>query len=244
MAGDWVERRRDGQLLFEPANVPSDLRVAFSGRGIAPANEASPTSYLARRFADALELDGAPVVRATQVHGKNVSVVREPPPERVNDAGPCDVLATALPGVAVAVQTADCVSILLAGEKAVAAAHAGWRGTAQETASAAIEALRALGDRPETVRAWLGPSIGACCYEVGSDVSDRFSAEYLRPAAEGRFFLDLAAANRAQLVAAGVPAGAIQTHPRCTRCGGDRFASYRRDGACAGRMIALILRRH
>ena len=242
MAAEWVERRRDGQLIFEPADVPSGLRIAFSGRGIAPAEEASPTSYLARRFADALELDGAPIVRATQVHGRSVSVVRERPAARVSDGGACDILATALPGVAVAVQTADCVSILLAGESGVGAAHAGWRGTAQGTAIAAVEALRALGDRAEEIRAWLGPSIGACCYEVGPEVSDRFSSEYLRPRAGGRFHLDLAAANRAQLIASGVPAGAIQTHPGCTRCGGDRFASYRRDGAAAGRMIALILR--
>ncbi|HEX7253123.1 MAG TPA: laccase domain-containing protein, partial [Thermoanaerobaculia bacterium] len=201
MAAEWSERSWGGQLIFEPANVPSGLRVAFSGRGITPANEPSPTSYLARRFADALDLDGTPIVRATQVHGKNVSIVREPPAARVSDAGACDVLATALPGVAIAVQTADCVSILLAGENGVAAAHAGWRGTAQETASAAVAALRALGERPETVRAWLGPSIGACCYEVGAEVSDRFSEEFLRPGTEGRFFLDLAAANRAQLVA-------------------------------------------
>ncbi|HEX7253770.1 MAG TPA: laccase domain-containing protein, partial [Thermoanaerobaculia bacterium] len=66
---------------------------------------------------------------------------------------------------------------------------------------------------------------------------------FLRPGTEGRFFLDLAAANRAQLVASGVSSAAIQTHPGCTRCGGDRFASYRRDGAEAGRMIALIVRR-
>jgi len=242
MSAEWVERRRDGQVIFEPAEVPSGLRVAFSGRGIAPAEEASPTSYLARRFADALDLDGAPIVRATQVHGRSVSVVRELPAARASDAGACDILATALPGVAVAVQTADCVSILLAGESAVGAAHAGWRGTAQGTANAAVEALRALGDRAEGIRAWLGPSIGACCYEVGPEVSDRFSPEYLRPGAEGRLHLDLAAANRAQLIASGVPAGAIQTHPGCTRCGGGRFASYRRDGAAAGRMIALILR--
>src|SRR5215469_9829093 len=125
MAAEWLERRLGGQLIFEPANVPSGLRVAFSGSGFAPSGETSPTSFLARRFADALELDGAPVVRATQVHGRNVSVVREVPAERVSDAGACDILATALPGVGIAVQTADCVSILLAGTKTVAAAHAG-----------------------------------------------------------------------------------------------------------------------
>lgn len=217
--------------------------VAFSGRGEAPADAPSATAFLARRFADTVAGGRIPVVRATQVHGRRAVTVREAsPPASVTDAGPCDVLATDVAGVALAVQTADCVAILLSGRTAVAAAHAGWRGTVDNAAASAVDALRQLGEDPADVRAWLGPAIGACCYEVGPEVAARFAKEFLRTGPTGRTHLDLPAANRAQLAAAGVLAGSVQTHPACTRCGGSAFASYRRDGAGAGRMIGLVLR--
>jgi copper oxidase (laccase) domain-containing protein len=90
------------------------------------------------------------------------------------------------------------------------------------------------------MRAWLGPSIGPCCYEVGGEVAAQFAGEFVRRSCAGRYTLDLPAVNRSQLEAAGVPAANISVHPACTRCSGQKFASYRRDGAAAGRMIALI----
>jgi hypothetical protein len=241
----WAERTRDGVLIFEPAAASAEILVAFSGRGMAPTTVPSPTEFLARRFANALDRDGAPIVRATQVHGRRAVIVREVPPSgTVIDAGECDVLATDLPGVALAVQTADCVAILLAGQTAVAAVHAGWRGTAQNAAGAAVASLSELGEKPARVRAWLGPAIGACCYEVGPEVASGFATEFLRVGRAGRPHLDLPAANRAQLAAAGLVLGNVQTHPACTRCGGEGLASYRRDGTGAGRMIGLVLRRH
>jgi YfiH family protein len=241
--GPWREEIVDGISIFRPSSTPSGILVAFSGRGAAPPGEASPTAFLAARLARALSLDGSPIVRATQVHGRRAVVVRDVPARgSVADAGECDVLATARPGVALAVQTADCVPVLLASDVAVATAHAGWRGTAAGAAVAAVEALRQLGAEPSGVRAWLGPSIGACCYEVGGEVAAQFAGEFLRASCGGRFFLDLPAVNRAHLEAAGVPRGAISTHPACTLCGGEKYASYRRDGAKSGRMIGLLMR--
>jgi len=241
--GDWREIRRGGVLLFEPAEVPRGFLVAFSGRGVAPADAASPTEFLARRVAKALALEATPIVRASQVHGQKASIVRATPEEgEVFDAGQCDILATALPRVALVVQTADCVPILLAGRGAVATAHAGWRGTAQKAAAAAVAALSDLGEVPADVLAWLGPSIGPCCYEVGPDVADAFAGEFARPGTGDRSYLDLAAANRAQLLACGLLAKNVRAHPACTRCGGGELASYRRDGAKAGRMIGLVTR--
>lgn len=239
----WTKRSSEDLFVFEPANRPSDVLVAFSGRGDAPAGAPSATAFLARRFADSLTGGRPPIVRARQVHGRRAVAVREAPrPATVTDAGPCDVLATDVAGVALAVQTADCVAILLAGRAAVAAAHAGWRGTVENAAASAVDALRQLGEDPADVRAWLGPAIGPCCYEVGPEVASRFAPEFLRDGPAGRPHLDLSAANRAQLVDAGLSAGNVQAHPACTRCGGLAFASYRRDGAGAGRMIGLVLR--
>jgi len=239
----WREDLVDGVPVFRPAKLPPDLVVAFSGRGVAPPDEPSPTSFLALRLARALSIDGTPIVRATQVHGTDAATIRERPPRgEVKDAGACDILATTLPAVALAVQAADCVAILLAAPGAIAAAHAGWRGTARNAAGMAVQALADLGAKPSTLSAWLGPSIGPCCYEVGGEVAAQFAGEFVRASCGGKFHLNVAAVNRAQLEAAGVPRESISGHPGCTKCGGEKYASYRRDGAAAGRMIGLVLR--
>jgi hypothetical protein len=240
---DWAEDVVGGVRVFRPAGIPDGLVVAFSERGAAPPEEPSPTSYLTRRFARVLSLERTPIVRATQVHGTRAVHVREAPPSgAVEDAGECDALATDLPGVALAVQTADCVPIVLASGKAIAAVHAGWRGTAGNAAAAGVRALAEIGAAASSLRAWLGPSIGACCYEVGGEVAAQFAGEHLRASCGGRFHLDVAAVNRTQLEAAGVPPGNISAHPGCTKCGGEKYASYRRDGAAAGRMIGMVVR--
>jgi YfiH family protein len=165
------------------------------------------------------------------------------PPRETALAGEGDVLVTARPGVALAVQTADCVPILLFSDGGVAAVHAGWRGTA---AGAASEGVRALdeesGTPPGRMHAVIGPAIGVCCYEVGGEVAASFAGDFVRRGCGGKFRLDLKDANRAQLVAAGVPPGQIEILPFCTGCGGPELASYRRDGPAAGRMIALVAR--
>jgi hypothetical protein len=218
--------------------------AAFSRRGDAPPEIPSATAHLARRLAEALGQAQIPIARATQVHGRRVLAVRDAiPPRETALAGEGDVLVTARPGVALAVQTADCVPILLFSDTGVAAVHAGWRGTA---AGAASEGVRALaeesGNPPSRVHAVIGPAIGVCCYEVGGEVAAGFAGDFVRRGCGGKFRLDLKDANRAQLVAAGVPPGQIEILPFCTRCGGPELASYRRDGPAAGRMIALVAR--
>jgi len=240
----WIETGGPDGWLFAPSPVAAGATVVFSGRGSAPAGTASPTEYLARRLARAAGQPDIPIVRATQVHGAGAAVVREAPsPGGCVDAGEKDVLATALTGVALVVQTADCVPILLRSPEAVAAAHAGWRGSAANAAGAAVAALGDLGARAGEIEAWIGPTIGPCCYEVGGEVAAQFAGAFARRDCAGKFRLDLKAVNVAQLEAAGVPGGRISVHPGCTKCGGDRYASFRRDGAAAGRMIAMIARR-
>lgn len=240
----WLDEMTDGVRVMRPAETPRGVVVAFSGRGHAPDGEPTPTPFLARRLADALELEGTRIHWAKQVHGMTSLTVRaEGASAREICAGEGDALATDRLGEALVVQTADCVPILLSGARAVGAAHAGWRGTAKNVAAAAISALRALGEEPAALSAWIGPSIGACCYEVGGEVAAQFAGEFVRAGCGGGFRLDLRAVNVAQLAAAGVPRDAIAVHPACTRCGGETFASWRRDGAKAGRMIALVARR-
>jgi purine-nucleoside/S-methyl-5'-thioadenosine phosphorylase / adenosine deaminase len=229
--------------LFIANDPPEGVILAVSERGAAPANATSPTEFLARRFAVELGVPEIPIVRATQVHGDRVAVVESSPASgETADAGRCDAILTRLPGVALVVQTADCVPVLLASDGAIGAVHAGWRGAAAGVIEAASEAFLTLTRDPSSARAWLGPSIGACCYEVGPEVARRFPANFARPSREGKSFLDLTAAVRRQLEEAGIPPGNVSAQGSCTMCGGERFASYRRDRENAGRMIALVAR--
>ena len=149
--------------------------------------------------------------------------------------GEADALIVAEPGVTISIRTADCLPILLADGRtgAIAAVHAGWRGTAASIGVRALERMRAeFGTRPEDVVAAIGPGIGVCCYEVGAEVARQFG----EPVGK----IDLAAHNRRQLVQAGV--GHVDVVSPCTYCEGDTFFSYRREGERAGRMISFIRR--
>jgi YfiH family protein len=239
----WLDETPGGIRVIRPSETPEDTVVAFSGRGHAPDGEATPTPFLARRLCVALGRADLPIHWAKQVHGTAAVTVHDPASGgAAANVGECDALATDRSGAFLAIQTADCVPILLASPRAVGAAHAGWRGSAQNVAASAVAALRALGATPETLSAWLGPSIGPCCYEVGGEVAAQFAGDFVRAGCGGGYRLDLRAVNVAQLEAAGVPPSAIAVHPACTKCGGEEYASYRRDGARAGRMIALIAR--
>ena len=149
--------------------------------------------------------------------------------------GEADALLEDRPGAVVAVKTADCIPVLLADERrhAVAAVHAGWRGTAAGIAARAVEAMTArFGSNPADLHAAVGPGIGACCYEVGPEVAAQFGLE-------GRVHLDLPAENRRQLANSGIPTGRIYVSGLCTMCRPE-FHSFRRDREAAGRMYSFI----
>lgn len=150
--------------------------------------------------------------------------------------GEGDALLEKTPGAVVAVKTADCIPILLADERhrAVAAVHAGWRGTAAEIAAHAVEAMRdSFGTAPADLYAAIGPGIEPCCYEVGPEVAARFGIE-------GRAHLDLPSINRSQLAEIGIPKERIYVSGLCTMCRAEELHSFRRDGDAAGRMHAFI----
>ena len=231
------------RALFVARDRTEGVLAAFSERGVVPQATPSPTELLARRFAREVGVPDVPIVRATQVHGRRVvEIEARPAPGEVVDAGECDALVTRLSGVALVVQTADCVPVLLSGPGALGAVHAGWRGAAANVTGEAAEAFLGLTHDPRSVRAWLGPAIGSCCYEVGGEVAARFARDFVRASCDGRYRLDLSAVVRSQLVSAGVPPESIVVEGACTLCGGERYASYRRDRENAGRMIALVTR--
>ena len=174
-----------------------------------------------------------------QVHSAKVLESRECGPGVEGDA-----LITGEQGVFVGVKTADCVPLLIADpvHRAVAAVHAGWRGTLSGIAAVAIARMgEAFQSRPEDLVVAIGPSIGLCCFEVGPEVAVEFGRIFPeRGDLHQKTRLDLREANLRQLLNAGVPGSQIDTDPPCTYCGGAEFYSWRRDRILGQRMFAAI----
>ena len=149
--------------------------------------------------------------------------------------GEGDALLEDREGSVVAVKTADCLPVLLVDprHRAVAAVHAGWRGTVAHIVGAAVDAMRArFHTAPADLHAALGPGIGECCYEVGPEVAAHFGRQ-------GRAHISLEDANRAQLLDAGVTPERIYASNVCTMCQGEEFHSFRRDREAAGRQYSF-----
>jgi YfiH family protein len=196
----------------------------------------------------------AGILRVRQVHGKAVRVVRSDAvgDEAESERPPADAVISDIPDAILAVQVADCVPMLVVDSRArvAGAIHAGWRGTCAGIAAATVHALeREFGSRPEDLHVAMGPSIGACCYEVGDELlaafrtapfGERVLARWFTRTAAGSLRLDVWAANRDQLVAAGVHGDKVHVSRLCTQSHAHIFESYRADGARAGRMIAAV----
>jgi polyphenol oxidase len=149
--------------------------------------------------------------------------------------GQGDALLEDRPGAVIAIKTADCMPILLVDGRhhAVAAVHAGWRGTVAHIVAAAVDAMRRqFATDPADVHAAIGPGIGKCCYEVGPEVAAQFGEQ-------GRARISLSDANRTQLLAAGVTPERIYASNLCTMCLAEEFHSFRRDADAAGRLYSF-----
>lgn len=181
---------------------------------------------------------GCRLAMIRQVHGPRVlartSLEQVSGPVPNGDLEEADGQATQLPGVAPVVLTADCLPIALAGGGAVAMLHAGWRGLAEGVIAEGLRLVRdGAGDAP--LAAAIGPGAGRCCYEVGDEVRQRFTA--YEAAQHGRH-LDLKAIARAQLEAAGV--SEIHDVGLCTICSPpELFYSHRRDHGVTGRQAGV-----
>lgn len=191
-----------------------------------------------RMLADKLGVRG--VVFLGQVHGTDVAVVDTVPRPGDPDRPGTDAAVTALPGVALAVLTADCVPVLLADPRAgvVGVAHAGRVGAAAGVLPATLKAMAGLGAHVADCEVLLGPAVCGACYEVPAAMRDEVEAALPGSAARtrrGTPGLDLRAGLRAQLVEAGV--GRIGVDPRCTVEDPDLY-SYRRDRR-TGRLAAV-----
>ena len=240
------------------------LRHGFLGRahGLGPGT--FDLAMIRGRLAAAGEETPA-VLAARQVHGADVLSPEDPAfagldwhdgPARLPAA---DALVTASAGVLLTIRTADCVPVLLVAPaaRAVAAVHAGWRGTLDGVIEHAVAAMSArYGARPATIAAAIGPAIGGCCYEFGVEHFAGFEARY-GPKARNAWTVPPPAATREQpdatrgyldvrvlaglaLAAAGLDRAAVHVVGPCTADSPATLHSYRRDGANAGRQLSYI----
>jgi YfiH family protein len=175
------------------------------------------------------------LLRGYQVHGTTVQRALDPPPDSAAQPNEADGQATDLHGLGALVLTADCLPVALGTDGVVAMVHAGWRGLAAGVLEEGVRAIRELGGEGEIV-AIVGPGAGPCCYEVGEEVHAAFGgADRIESSPSGtplRRNIDLKAIARDRLLAAGV--SEVQDVGACTICD-ERFFSYRREGARAGR---------
>lgn len=248
--------RVGGQSVFPKGSLNLGF-TEFDSRKAVEANR--------NTFFKATGMAGFPVVHLRQSHSDRVALIDS---RKVSypiiDA---DAVVTGVPQVILTVLTADCLPILIvdSGTHTMAAVHAGWRGTAQGVAAKTVETIVRQGGGPaSSLKAAIGPSIRACCYEVGSDVlatlqkTLRGAEKYfsISPPAGmttppggslgggrvrgDRFFLDLIAANRDQLMDAGLLTENISISQGCTGCHPELFFSHRKENGRTGRMMAAI----
>jgi len=206
-----------------------------------------------RRLCQAVGVDPDSLVAGAQVLGNAVAWVTEAERGRgARDAATAipdaDALITDSPGVTLAAFSADCPLIALVDprRRAIGLAHASRRGTLGRLAARTVLAMeRLLGCEPPRMLAAIAPSIGPCCYEVGSEVLDEArralpDAERFFVQRDGRLHMDLWAANGAQLVEAGLAPERIERAGLCTRCHSEEFFSYRAAQGPTGRFALLL----
>jgi polyphenol oxidase len=219
-----------------------------------------------RLFQSAASVPGLPLITLKQIHSDVIHAFDNPSSTTCRG----DASITNRPGLLLAIQTADCVPLLLVDPKkrAIAAIHAGWRGTLARIASKTIGKMQMhFGTNPRDLLAAIGPSIGPCCYEVGTEVATQFLSQFAdaptyfdefrtgdepnpiqwlnmmppghQPPPKG-VLLDLRKANRSQLISAGLRPQNICTIDLCTACHSDILFSYRKQGPQSGRLMSLI----
>jgi len=202
-----------------------------------------------RDFCRLLQLPEEGFRSVSQCHGTKVIPAEE---LAFNESREADALITDQSGLLLTVFLADCVPLLFFDpvRHAAAAVHGGWRGTADNIAVKTLKAMhQRYGTAAADLRVSIGPSIGACCYRVGSEVAEIFRSRFsfhsqiLTSGAEESFLLDLRQCHRLSLMTEGVPEQQIEQSEICTFCGDSGLPSYRKEGKLSGRFSAYIVLR-
>lgn len=227
-------------------------------------NCGSPAQVLSARHraCGTLDLQAEQLTFVYQEHGTRILCVTVEDcgagslPERER-LGPADGLYTSIPHVPLGILVADCLPVFVADtrRRRVGLVHSGWRGTYGNIVGRLLAQWRGEGALMEDIAVWIGPGIGLCCFEVGSEVLEAFTQRYPewehygkwdrpRPAKDhppvsGAGRIDLKSIVLQQLLREGIPSERIDISPACTMCG-DGYFSYRRDGAGFGHNMAVM----
>lgn len=277
--------RRGGlSRVFCGDDAQGELNLGFTAPHGQAMDDRETVAQNRRLLAEAITGDASiPLVALRQFHS-NLVVLADRGREQHRKAGvpgdrsssmgcKADGLMTDQPGLLIAIQTADCIPILVADRRqhVVAAFHAGWRGTVKRIVENGIGRMRlAFGSQPEDLTAAIGPGIGSCCYAVGEEVLSEFESQFayarelfsevydsdpirtrypmlfLTQRAPGHsdigpsLHLNLAEANRRQLLAAGLKPRAIHLVGACTNCRPEMFFSHRASEGRTGRMMSVV----
>ena len=192
-----------------------------------------------RRFCAEAGFDTSQLTWSKQVHGDQIRLVTEP-----GGAEGFDALITNLPGILLVVSVADCTPILIydAENQAVAAIHAGWRGTVAGIVSKTLESMaQQFGTRGENCFAYIGTCIDECSFEVGDEVAECFAGDFKRfDPLRRKYLVDLKKANAAQCLAFGIPAAQLEVSPFSTVLNNEDYFSHRFEKGVTGRMLGAI----
>ena len=248
---------RVGGIAHGVSHRVAGLGTADGNIGLGSPRDKADAWAMRQRWAEAIGVDAETIVTAGQVHEADVLRVsatdagkgsREGYPQ----LGIGDGLITDAPNVTLLTLHADCQPILVVdpARPAVAAVHAGWRGTVKNIAGAVVDAMHeAYGSRPEDLLVYLGPALAGCCAEMGPEViawwretatSAGIDPEVAISRPGEREHFDVPEANRRLLLAAGVRDEHIDVSPECTKCDTERWFSHRGHGPGAGREGAFI----
>ncbi len=209
----------------------------------------SNPKYLNNRqeLASILQINTSQLVFPKQTHSSNIFKIQDKPEHELHDV---DALVTNVPGFCLCVQTADCVPIFLVDpiKKVIGVAHSGWRGTVKKIVSKCLgKMVIEYNCNPVVMMAVIGPSISPAIYEVGNDVASKVQMhlpspeKLLQPKGDKKWYFDLWAANKNQLIESGLTLENIEISGKCTYSSPNNFFSARRDGADTGRMVSGIM---
>jgi len=243
MKGDWAvlsfatEDSPFGRIIVAP-KVPEGFAVFHTTRDfLGRLNDAIAqqlTDFIRERFGIETSLN-----TCVQVHGVGVSAAKKL--QGWSECDSCDALWSNERGTTLGIKVADCLPIAMVdpGNNIIANVHSGWRGAVQNIAGETLDVIaRASAFDAREALAWLGPSIRACCFEVGEEVAGRFDDRFV-DRSHNKPHVDLAAYTTGILIARGFAPNHIFDSQLCTRCDDSIFHSYRRDGS-GGRNLAFV----
>jgi YfiH family protein len=186
-----------------------------------------------------------------QVHGDDIFIIKPfgdyySSSEALN----YDAIVTSRTNLAICIKTADCVPVFIVdkAKKIIAVVHAGWKSTALEITAKVVPLLiKKYDSSPREILTAIGPSIGQCCFEVDNAVANAFFKQknneaFLFPGSRpNKWMLDLAEANRRQILNCGIPEENIDISGLCTSCRQDLFFSHRSSGGITGRQVNFMM---